>query len=96
MSTAHGAGLMVAPVLIGAGAATEASASSDHAIAAVQENGLSIPGSLLGITLHVGGDARGHGRRGAAGLRPRRGQRAQEGWINLDAVWAGAFVSPGC
>ena len=48
MSTAHGAGLMVAPVLIGAGAATEASASSDHAIAAVQENGLSIPGSALG------------------------------------------------
>ena len=43
MSTAHGAGLMVAPVLIGAGAATEASASSDHAIAAVQDNGLSIP-----------------------------------------------------
>ena len=34
MSTAHGAGLMVAPVLIGAGAATEATASSNHAIAA--------------------------------------------------------------
>src|SRR4051812_32071534 len=53
MSTAHGAGLMVAPVLIGAGAATDAAASSDHAIVAVQENGLSIPGSMLGITLHV-------------------------------------------
>ena len=53
MSSAHGAGLMVAPVLIGAGAATDAAASSDHAIAAAQANGLSIPGSALGITLHV-------------------------------------------
>src|SRR5215213_11915715 len=41
MSTAHGAGLMVAPVLIGAGAATDAAASSDHGIAAAQANGLS-------------------------------------------------------
>ena len=34
MSTAHGAGLMVAPVLIGAGAAGEAEAQ-DHTLAAV-------------------------------------------------------------
>src|SRR5215210_4992131 len=36
MSSAHGAGLMVAPVLIGAGAAGDAAASSDHAVAAAQ------------------------------------------------------------
>ena len=42
MSTAHGAGLMVAPVLIGAGAAT-ARRRSDHAIAAAQDNGLVDP-----------------------------------------------------
>src|SRR4051794_4834044 len=52
MSTAHGAGLMVAPVLIGAGA-VDSAAASDHAISAVRANGLSIPGSVLGITLHV-------------------------------------------
>jgi hypothetical protein len=36
MSTAHGAGLMVAPVLIGAGAASSATAS-EHDVAHVRE-----------------------------------------------------------
>ena len=62
MSTAHGAGLMVAPVLIGAGAATDAAASSDHAIAAVQENGLSIPGQHARHHAARRRDAGGHGR----------------------------------
>jgi hypothetical protein len=95
MSTAHGAGLMVAPVLIGAGAATDAAASSDHAIAAVQENGLSIPGSMLGITLHVGAmlavmavvALMVYDHVGVSVLK--------KAWINLDWVWAGAFVLAG-
>jgi hypothetical protein len=95
MSTAHGAGLMVAPVLIGAGAATDAAASSDHAIAAAQANGLSIPGSALAITLHVTAMLAVMGvvaltvydKVGVAVLK--------KAWINLDAVWAGAFVLAG-
>jgi hypothetical protein len=95
MSSAHGAGLMVAPVLIGAGAATDAAASSDHAIAAVQENGLSIPGSMLGITLHVGAmlavmavvALMVYDHVGVSVLK--------KAWINLDWVWAGAFVLAG-
>jgi len=95
MSTAHGAGLMVAPVLIGAGAATDAAASSDHAIAAVQSDGLSIPGSVLGITLHVAAMLAVmavvalvvYDHVGVAVLK--------KSWINLDAVWAGAFVLAG-
>jgi hypothetical protein len=95
MSTAHGAGLMVAPVLIGAGAATDAAASSDHAIAAVQDNRLSIPGSLLGITLHVAAMLAVmavvallvYDHVGVSVLK--------KAWINLDWVWAGAFVLAG-
>ena len=94
MSTAHGAGLMVAPVLIGAGA-VDSAAASDHAIAAAQANGLSIPGSMLGITLHV-----------AAMLAVMWGVALlvydhvgvnvlKKAWINLDALWAGAFVLAG-
>ena len=52
MSTAHGAGLMVAPVLIGAGAGT--AEAQDHAIAAAQEQGLSLLGSGVAVVLHVG------------------------------------------
>ena len=95
MSSAHGAGLMVAPVLIGAGAATDAAASSDHAIAAAQANGLSIPGSALAITLHVAAmlavmavvALMVYDHVGVAVLK--------KAWINLDALWASAFVLAG-
>ena len=94
MSTAHGAGLMVAPVLIGAGA-VDSAAASDHAIAAAQANGLSIPGSVLGITLHVAAmlavmavvALMVYDHVGVNVLR--------KAWINLDWVWAGAFVLAG-
>ena len=94
MSTAHGAGLMVAPVLIGAGA-VDSAAASDHAISAVQANGLSIPGSVLGITLHVAAmlavmwvvALMVYDHVGVSVLK--------KAWINLDAVWAGAFVLAG-
>ena len=95
MSTAHGAGLMVAPVLIGAGAASEASASSNHALAMAESGGLSLAGGALAITLHVAAMLAVmaavalvvYDKVGVAVLR--------KAWINLDAVWAGAFVLAG-
>ena len=95
MSTAHGAGLMVAPVLIGAGAATDAAASGDHAIAAVQENGLSIPGSMLGITLHVGAMLAVMGVVAVMVYDHVGVSVLKKAWLNLDWVWAGAFVLAG-
>lgn len=94
MSSAHGAGLMVAPVLLGAGAASEA-AADDHALAAVQSHAMSIPGTVLAITVHVAAMLAVMGavalvvydRVGVAVLR--------RAWVNLDAVWAGAFVLAG-
>ena len=95
MSTAHGAGLMVAPVLIGAGAVSDAEASSNHALALAESGGLSIPGSALAITLHVAAMLAVMGvvallvydHVGVAVLK--------KAWLNLDAVWAGAFVLAG-
>src|SRR4051795_793115 len=52
MSTAHGAGLMVAPVVLGSGAGT--AAASDHALAAVHDGEMSIPASGVALVLHVG------------------------------------------
>jgi hypothetical protein len=94
MSSAHGAGLMVAPVVIGAGAASEA-AADDHALSAVQAQAMSIPGSVLAVTLHVAAMLAVMGvvaivvydHVGVAVLR--------RAWVNLDAVWAGAFVLAG-
>jgi hypothetical protein len=94
MSTAHGAGLMVAPVLLGAGAA-EGAAAQDHAIAAAQEHGLSLAGSGAAVLLHVAAMVAVMGvisvlvydRWGVTVLR--------RAWVNLDGVWAGAFVLAG-
>jgi hypothetical protein len=94
MSTAHGAGLMVAPVLLGAGAAGEA-AAQDHTLASVQEHAMSPAGSGLAVLLHVGAMVAVMGAI-AVLVYDRWGLTVlQRTWINLDAVWAGAFVLAG-
>jgi hypothetical protein len=93
MSSAHGAGLMVAPVLIGAGAAS--ASASDHAIEAAGGSGAALLTSAFGLVLHVGAMVAVMGfvallvydRYGVAVLR--------KAWINLDGVWAAAFVAAG-
>ncbi len=93
MSSAHGAGLMVAPVLLGASASAQA-ASHDH----VEELGLgslSAAESVLALGLHVGAMVAVMGvvavlvydRLGVAVLR--------RAWINTDGIWAGSFVLAG-
>src|SRR5919107_1040608 len=49
MSSAHGAGLMVAPVLLGAGATAQADGHQHDPL----ESGLSLPEALLATVLHV-------------------------------------------
>ena len=93
MSTAHGAGLMVAPVLIGAGA-IDSAAARDHGLEAT-ESGIGIVTAGLGLLLHVGAMIAVMGvvavliydHYGLGILR--------KAWINLDWVWAGAFVCAG-
>ena len=94
MSTAHGAGLMVAPVLIGAGA-VDSAAASDHAIAAAQDQGLSIPGAALGITLHVAAMLAVMWVVATLVYKHLGVAVVKQAWVNLDAVWAGAFVLAG-
>ena len=92
MSSAHGAGLMVAPVLIGGGAA--AASAHDHALEATG-GGVELLTGVLGLLLHVSAMVVVMGvvavlvyeKLGVAVLR--------KAWINLDGVWAGAFVLAG-
>jgi hypothetical protein len=93
MSTAHGAGLMVAPVLIGAGAG--AAEAQDHALATVQDQGLSILGSGVAVVLHVGAMLVVMGLLAVLVFDRWGLDVLRKGWINLDAVWAGAFVLAG-
>jgi hypothetical protein len=96
MSSAHGAGLMVAPVVLGTSAGTAAASStSDHALQAVQNGTLSVPASAAALVLHVGAMVVVMGaiallvydRYGVSILR--------KAWINLDGVWAAAFIGAG-
>ena len=95
MSTAHGAGLMVAPVLIGAGAAGAAEASSNDAVEHVNT---AIDAPLMGglaLLLHVASMMLVMGivavvvyeKLGVAILR--------QAWLNTEWLWAGAFVLAG-
>src|SRR4029078_10929091 len=52
MSSAHGAGFMVAPVLLGAG--TAEAGGGDPPLSGVRSGAMSIPESGIGIMLHVG------------------------------------------
>ena len=93
MSSAHGAGFMVAPVLLGAGIAD--AGASDHALDMARSGALSVPASGLAIMLHVGAmiavmwtvAVLVYDHVGVAVLR--------KAWINLDWLWAGAFIVAG-
>jgi hypothetical protein len=93
MASAHGAGLMVAPVLIGAG--TGDAVASSHGLAEAQEAGFSVPVAAVGLVLHVSAMVAVAGavallvytRFGVGVLR--------RWWVNTDAGWAAAFVLTG-
>jgi hypothetical protein len=90
MSSAHGAGLMVTPVLLGAGASAEA---HDHGPADVLSLGMAE--TILATVLHVSAMVAVmaivavvvYDRLGVAVLR--------SAWINTEHLWAGAFVLAG-
>jgi hypothetical protein len=94
MSSAHGAGLMVAPILLGSGAAETSHAHAGHAHdhpAATMD----AAEALLAITVHVGAMLVVMAvvalvvfeKLGLAFLR--------RAWINSDQFWAAAFVAAG-
>ena len=94
MSSAHGAGLMVAPVLLGAGGAESAEAHAGH----VHDGSgptMGLADAALAITVHVGAMLAVmavvalvvYEKLGLTFLR--------KAWVNSDQFWAGAFVVAG-
>lgn len=93
MSTAHGAGLMVAPVLIGSNAAR--GQAHDHALNDLSLAALSIPESALAILLHVGAMLLVMGAVAVLVYEKLGVAILRSAWINSDQAWAGAFVLAG-
>lgn len=95
MSSAHGAGLMLLPVLIGAAPAMDHHAGHAQDIAAAGLPGASLGVAALALTVHLAAVVLVMGavalvvydRLGLAILR--------KAWVNLDLVWAAALVAAG-
>ena len=92
MSTAHGAGLMVAPVLIGLEARSDGGHARSHDVADLGLLGDSVGSGAVGIVLHVAAMLVVMGIV-AVVVYDRLGLRVlRTAWVNTDQIWAGAFV----
>ena len=92
MSTAHGAGLMVAPVLIGLQGAVDRGHVRAHDQADLGLLGGSLGTGAAGIALHVLAMLAVMGLV-AVVVYDRLGLTVlRRAWLNTDQVWAGAFV----
>lgn len=95
MSSAHGAGLMLFPILIGAAPAIDQHAGHTQEVAVAGLSGGSLGVAVLALTVHVAAVVLVMGavalvvydRVGLAVLR--------KAWVNMDLVWAGALVAAG-
>ena len=94
MSTAHGAGLMVAPVLIGAGAAGAAEAS-DHELHHVQMAAMSPLAGALALLLHVAMMVAVMGVVAVVVYEKLGVAVVRQAWLNTEWLWASAFVMAG-
>jgi hypothetical protein len=94
MSSAHGAGLMVAPVLLGAGGAETAQAHGGH----VHDYPVATMGvgeGLLAITVHVGAMLAVMGVVALVVYEKLGLTFLRRAWINSDQFWAAAFILAG-
>jgi hypothetical protein len=90
MSTAHGAGLMVAPVLIGLGGA-EASAAHEHAeLSMVSQAPLLVSGAAIAV--HVAAMALVMGVVALLVYEKLGLEVLRRAWLNTDQLWAATFI----
>jgi hypothetical protein len=96
MATAHGAGLMVAPALIGLQGASAAAAGSvrahDHADVALGTQA-SIPAVGVGVALHVAAMLVVMGAVALIVYEKVGLNVLRRAWVNTDQIWAFAFIA---
>jgi hypothetical protein len=93
MSSAHGAGLMVAPVLLGAGA-DEAHAHAGH-VHDLPAGSVGVHEAALAITVHVGAMLVVMAAVALVVYEKAGLTFLRRAWINSDQFWAAAFILAG-
>jgi hypothetical protein len=94
MSSAHGAGLMVAPILIGSGGVDVAEAHAGHAHDYPVAT-MGVAEGLLAISVHVGAMLAVMGAVALLVYEKIGLHFLRKAWINSDQFWAAAFVVAG-
>jgi hypothetical protein len=94
MSSAHGAGLMVAPVLLGAGAAGTAHAHVGHSHDDPEAT-LGVAEAALALTVHVGAMLAVMAVVALVVYQKLGLTFLRRAWLNSDQFWAAAFVVAG-
>jgi hypothetical protein len=99
MATAHGAGLMVLPLLVGAGAGSHSGPAGAHAMHLARASVVPVSGALgtgLGATaMHSAGYLLMTGLIAVVVYRKLGLRMLRTMWINLDLIWGGALVVTG-
>jgi hypothetical protein len=90
MSSAHGAGLMITPILLG-GSVAQADGTGNHALAADMPIGT----TALGVMLHVGAMLAVMGVIAIVVYERVGVEVLRRAWLNTDQLWAGAFIAAG-
>ncbi len=90
MSSAHGAGLMVAPLLIGLGGSEAASAHEHAELGMISDASLGVAGAA--IALHVAAMALVMGVIAVVVYEKLGLEVLRRAWLNTDQLWAATFV----
>ena len=94
MSSAHGAGLMVAPVLLGVGATESAQAHAGH-FHTNSGDTMGVTDAALAITVHVGAMVAVMAVVSLVVYQKLGLTFLRRAWLNSDQFWAGAFIVAG-
>jgi hypothetical protein len=96
MSSAHGAGLMLMPVIAGAGAVTVASGAAGQGVHALESNaGAGIASGALAVGVHTLAMLAVMGAVAVLVYEKVGLGILRSAWVNVDMLWAAALVAAG-
>ena len=95
MSSAHGAGLMLLPVLLGLASSPADGTGDEHALLGLDAGGASLWAGAMAVVVHSAAMLVVMGLVAVVVYEKLGLGVLRRGWVNLDLLWAGALVVAG-